>query len=171
MRNARRRREPTDFGGKRGFSARAGLGALGHEQRAETQIPPIPQIRGLKREGAIAWSAIASAIVRCLGKVHRSPIATSRAAVLPRLGARRRGAGKPITASRSPAQAPQLLQVASEYVAGQIASSSSRRISRQRYDAISPFIDALSPLSARAPPPIPFSVTLSWCFLIEEAAG
>jgi|SRR5215469_2531815 len=70
-----------------------------------------------------------------------------------------------------PVQAPQLLQVASEYVAGQIASSSSRRISRQRYDAISPFIDALSPLSACAPPPIPFSVTLSWCFLIEEAAG
>jgi len=30
-------------------------------------------------------------------------------------------AGKPITAFRSPAQAPQLLQVASEYVAGQIA--------------------------------------------------
>src|SRR5215469_17174205 len=85
------------------------------------KYPPIPQIRGLKREGAIAWSAIASAIVRCLGKVHRSPIATSRAAVLPRLGARRRGAGKPITASRSPAQAPQLLQVASEYVVGQIA--------------------------------------------------
>ena len=47
-------------------------------------------------------------------------------------------------------------------------SSSGRRISRQRYGAISPFIDALSPLSACAPPPIPFSVTLSWCFLIRR---
>src|SRR6266436_6429675 len=62
-----------------------------------------------------------SAIVRCSGKAQGSPTATSRAAVALSTTRQAPCAGKPITASRTWAQAPQLLQVASEYVAGQIA--------------------------------------------------
>jgi hypothetical protein len=76
---------------------------------------------GRRCHAAVASSAMTSAIVRCSRKAQGSPTATSRAAVAASTRRQAPWAGKPITASRAWAQAPQVLQVASEYVAGQIA--------------------------------------------------
>jgi hypothetical protein len=56
-----------------------------------------------------------------LRKAQLSPMGTARGAVAAWTCRQAPCAGKPITASRARAQVPHLLQVASEYVAGQIA--------------------------------------------------
>ena len=88
---------------------------------APTQKPPNPQIRGFKRQAAAVSSATTCAIVLCSGNTQLSPAGTSRAAIAASTCRQAPWAGKPITASRTRAQAPQVLQVASEYVAGQTA--------------------------------------------------
>src|SRR4029077_6781799 len=66
-------------------------------------------------------SAMTSAIVLCSENAQLSPVGTSRAAVAASTCRQAPCAGKPITASLTRAQAPQVLQVALEYAAGQIA--------------------------------------------------
>jgi hypothetical protein len=92
--------------------------------RAGCSNPSTLQTRksgGRRRQAAVVSSAITSAIVRWFPKVQLSPAGTSRAAIAASTCRQAPCAGKPITASRTREQAPQLLQVASEYVAGQIA--------------------------------------------------
>ena len=83
--------------------------------------PPIRRSGGSKRQAAVASPATTLPIGRWSGKVHDSPGGTSRATVAFSTFRQALCAGKPMTASRTRAQAPQVLQVASEYVAGQIA--------------------------------------------------
>ena len=70
--------------------------------------------QGFKLQAAAVSSAITSAIERWFVNAQLSPTATSRAAVAASTWRQAPCAGKPITASRTWAQAPQVLQVASE---------------------------------------------------------
>ena len=93
---------------------RASLSLLFLSAGCANAKPPNPQIRGFRRHSAVASSAMTSAIERWLVNAQLSPIATSRAAVAASTCRQAPCAGKPITASRTWAQAPQVLQVASE---------------------------------------------------------
>ena len=93
---------------------RASLSLLFLSAGCANAKPPNPQIRGFKLQAAAVSSAITSAIERWFVNAQLSPTATSRAAVAASTWRQAPCAGKPITASRTWAQAPQVLQVASE---------------------------------------------------------
>jgi hypothetical protein len=69
---------------------------------------------GRRRQAAIVSSAMTSAIVLCSGKTQLPPAGTSRAAIADSTSRQAPWAGKPITASLTRAQAPQVFQVVSE---------------------------------------------------------
>ena len=108
--------------------SRAGVVVRGHlwspSERArysDASAPPVRRSAGRRCQAVALSSARTSAIVLCCWNAQLSPAGTSRAAIAASTRLQAPCAGKPITASRGFAQAPQVLQVAFEYVAGQIA--------------------------------------------------
>jgi hypothetical protein len=88
---------------------------------SDASAPPVRRSAGRRCQAVAVSSAMTSAIVRCSANVQASPTATSRAAVAASTCRQAPCAGNPITVSRTLAQAPHVLQVAPEYVAGQTA--------------------------------------------------
>ena len=125
----------------------------------ETQKPPNPQIRGLKRQATTVSLAITSGMVRCSGKVHRSPMATSRAAVALDLPPSAMG-GEANDGISNPRR--HAARVAGHVRIGRRAdcnSPSGRRVPRQRGGSISPFANALGPLIPSSLEPAPNCAT------------
>jgi hypothetical protein len=83
-------------------------------RHTKTQKPPNPQIRGFKRQAAAVSFATTSAVVRWSRSAQLSPVGTCRAAIAASTRRQAPWAGNPMTASRTRAHAPQVLQVASE---------------------------------------------------------